>query len=156
LKELSFAGIDYDDIVGTLEREGIREVQHCIQRTSERHRRQAAADVLKAQDTSGLSSGVPPSFRATEHAGSSRAMVATGATVVGLFGAISLGICLAILRVAFHPWDGRTYRRALQVDGATLELATVQTQTSRARLLSPPARQPCRERHSDGELRDVP
>lgn len=34
------------------------------------------------------------------------AMVATGATIVGLIGTISLGIWLAILRVDFHPWDG--------------------------------------------------
>jgi hypothetical protein len=34
------------------------------------------------------------------------AMVATGATIVGLIGTISLGIWLAILRVEFHPWDG--------------------------------------------------
>jgi len=34
------------------------------------------------------------------------AMVATGATIVGLVGTISLGIWLAILRVDFHPWDG--------------------------------------------------
>jgi hypothetical protein len=33
-------------------------------------------------------------------------MVATGATIVGLAGTISLGIWLAILRVDFHPWDG--------------------------------------------------
>ena len=33
-------------------------------------------------------------------------MVATGATIVGLVGAITLGIWLAILRVEFHPWDG--------------------------------------------------
>jgi hypothetical protein len=34
------------------------------------------------------------------------AMVATGATIVGLIGAISFGIWLAILRIDFHPWDG--------------------------------------------------
>jgi type IV secretory pathway VirB2 component (pilin) len=34
------------------------------------------------------------------------ASVATGATVVGLFGVIAFGIWLAILRVDFHPWDG--------------------------------------------------
>jgi hypothetical protein len=34
------------------------------------------------------------------------AMVATGATIVGLVGAISLGIWLAVLRIEFHPWDG--------------------------------------------------
>jgi hypothetical protein len=34
------------------------------------------------------------------------AMVATGATIVGLIGTIGLGIWLAILRVDFHPWDG--------------------------------------------------
>ena len=33
-------------------------------------------------------------------------MVATGATIVGLVGVITLGIWLAILRVDFHPWDG--------------------------------------------------
>ena len=33
-------------------------------------------------------------------------MVATGATIVGLVGVITLGIWLAILRVNFHPWDG--------------------------------------------------
>src|SRR3954462_3324471 len=33
-------------------------------------------------------------------------MVATGATIVGLVGIITLGIWLAILRVDFHPWDG--------------------------------------------------
>jgi uncharacterized membrane protein len=33
-------------------------------------------------------------------------MVATGATIVGLGGVIVMGICLAILRVDFHPWDG--------------------------------------------------
>ncbi len=34
------------------------------------------------------------------------AMVGTGLTAVGLVGAISLGIWLAILRDIFHPWDG--------------------------------------------------
>jgi hypothetical protein len=34
------------------------------------------------------------------------AMVATGATIVGLAGTIGLGVWLAVLRVAFHPWDG--------------------------------------------------
>jgi hypothetical protein len=34
------------------------------------------------------------------------ALVATGATIVGLVGVITLGIWLAILRTAFHPWDG--------------------------------------------------
>jgi hypothetical protein len=34
------------------------------------------------------------------------AMVATGATIVGLVGVIAFGIWLAILRVDFHPWDG--------------------------------------------------
>jgi hypothetical protein len=34
------------------------------------------------------------------------AMVATGASIVGLVGVITLGIWLAILRVDFHPWDG--------------------------------------------------
>jgi hypothetical protein len=34
------------------------------------------------------------------------AMVATGATIVGLVGAIAFGIWLAILRIEFHPWDG--------------------------------------------------
>ena len=34
------------------------------------------------------------------------AMVATGATIVGLIGAIAFGIWLAILRIEFHPWDG--------------------------------------------------
>lgn len=34
------------------------------------------------------------------------ARVATGATIVGLVGAISLGIWLAILRISFHVWDG--------------------------------------------------
>jgi hypothetical protein len=34
------------------------------------------------------------------------AMVATGATIVGLVGVITFGIWLAILRVDFHPWDG--------------------------------------------------
>ena len=33
-------------------------------------------------------------------------MVATGATVLGLVGVITLGIWLADLRVDFHPWDG--------------------------------------------------
>jgi hypothetical protein len=33
-------------------------------------------------------------------------MLATGATIVGLVGVITLGIWLAILRVDFHPWDG--------------------------------------------------
>lgn len=33
-------------------------------------------------------------------------LVATGATVVGLLGAISFGVWLAILRPEFHPWDG--------------------------------------------------
>jgi hypothetical protein len=33
-------------------------------------------------------------------------MVATGATIVGLVGVITLGIWLAILRIDFHPWDG--------------------------------------------------
>lgn len=33
-------------------------------------------------------------------------MVATGATVLGLVGVITLGIWLAVLRVDFHPWDG--------------------------------------------------
>lgn len=33
-------------------------------------------------------------------------LVATGATIIGLAGAITLGIWLAILRVDFHPWDG--------------------------------------------------
>ena len=33
-------------------------------------------------------------------------LVATGATIVGLLGAISLGVWLAILRPEFHPWDG--------------------------------------------------
>jgi hypothetical protein len=33
-------------------------------------------------------------------------LVATGATLVGLVGVITLGIWLAILRVDFHPWDG--------------------------------------------------
>jgi DNA-3-methyladenine glycosylase II len=27
---------------------------------------------------------------------------------------------------AIDTWDGRTYRRALEIDGATVELATVQ------------------------------
>jgi len=34
------------------------------------------------------------------------AMVATGATITGLVGAITFGIWLAILRIEFHPWDG--------------------------------------------------
>ena len=34
------------------------------------------------------------------------ALVATGATIVGLIGVIVLGIWLAILRIDFHPWDG--------------------------------------------------
>jgi hypothetical protein len=34
------------------------------------------------------------------------ALVATGATIVGLIGAIAFGIWLAILRIDFHPWDG--------------------------------------------------
>src|SRR3954447_22066947 len=34
------------------------------------------------------------------------AMVATGATIVGLVGAIAFGLWLAVLRTAFHPWDG--------------------------------------------------
>lgn len=34
------------------------------------------------------------------------ALVATGATIVGLVGVITFGIWLAILRVDFHPWDG--------------------------------------------------
>ena len=34
------------------------------------------------------------------------ALVATGATIVGLAGVIVLGIWLAILRIEFHPWDG--------------------------------------------------
>jgi len=34
------------------------------------------------------------------------AMVATGATIVGLVGVIALGIWLAVLRIDFHPWDG--------------------------------------------------
>jgi hypothetical protein len=34
------------------------------------------------------------------------ALVATGATIVGLGGVIVLGIWLAILRIEFHPWDG--------------------------------------------------
>jgi hypothetical protein len=34
------------------------------------------------------------------------AMVATGATVVGLVGVITFGVWLAIRRVEFHPWDG--------------------------------------------------
>lgn len=33
-------------------------------------------------------------------------LVATGATIIGLLGAISLGVWLAILRPDFHPWDG--------------------------------------------------
>src|ERR1043166_4803080 len=33
-------------------------------------------------------------------------LVATGATIVGLAGVITLGIWLAILRIDFHPWDG--------------------------------------------------
>jgi hypothetical protein len=33
-------------------------------------------------------------------------IVATGATILGLVGVITLGIWLAILRVDFHPWDG--------------------------------------------------
>lgn len=33
-------------------------------------------------------------------------IVATGATIVGLVGVITLGLWLAILRVDFHPWDG--------------------------------------------------
>jgi len=33
-------------------------------------------------------------------------LVATGATVIGLLGTISLGIWTAILRIDFHPWDG--------------------------------------------------
>src|SRR6476659_5220758 len=31
---------------------------------------------------------------------------------------------------AVDTWDGRAYRRALQVDGATMEIATVQTGSS--------------------------
>jgi hypothetical protein len=34
------------------------------------------------------------------------AIVATGATIVGLVGAITFGIWLAVLRIDFHPWDG--------------------------------------------------
>jgi hypothetical protein len=34
------------------------------------------------------------------------AMVATGATIVGLVGVIAFGIWLSILRIDFHPWDG--------------------------------------------------
>jgi hypothetical protein len=34
------------------------------------------------------------------------ALVATGATIVGLGGVIVLGIWLSILRIDFHPWDG--------------------------------------------------
>jgi hypothetical protein len=34
------------------------------------------------------------------------ALVATGATIVGLVGVIVLGLWLAILRIDFHPWDG--------------------------------------------------
>lgn len=34
------------------------------------------------------------------------AIVATGATITGLVGVITLGLWLAILRVDFHPWDG--------------------------------------------------
>ena len=34
------------------------------------------------------------------------AVVATGTTVVGLVGVITLGIWLAVLRVDFHLWDG--------------------------------------------------
>jgi DNA-3-methyladenine glycosylase II len=37
---------------------------------------------------------------------------------------------------AVDTWDGRTYRRALQVDGATLEMATVQSGSSMAPRLS--------------------
>jgi hypothetical protein len=33
------------------------------------------------------------------------AMVATGATIIGLVGTISLGVWLAILRIDFQPWD---------------------------------------------------
>ena len=33
-------------------------------------------------------------------------LVATGATVIGLLGTISLGIWTAIERIDFHPWDG--------------------------------------------------
>ena len=33
-------------------------------------------------------------------------LVATGATVIGLLGTISLGIWTAILRINIHPWDG--------------------------------------------------
>ena len=33
-------------------------------------------------------------------------LVATGATIIGLLGTISLGIWTAILRTDFHPWDG--------------------------------------------------
>jgi hypothetical protein len=33
-------------------------------------------------------------------------LVATGATIIGLLGTISLGIWTAILRIDFHPWDG--------------------------------------------------
>jgi hypothetical protein len=34
------------------------------------------------------------------------ALVGTAATWIGLVGAIGFGIWLAILRAAFHPWDG--------------------------------------------------
>jgi len=34
------------------------------------------------------------------------ALVATGATIVGLAGVITFGIWLVILRIEFHPWDG--------------------------------------------------
>jgi hypothetical protein len=33
-------------------------------------------------------------------------LVATGATIIGLLGTISLGIWTAIERIDFHPWDG--------------------------------------------------
>ena len=33
-------------------------------------------------------------------------LVATGATIIGLLGTISLGVWTAIVRTEFHPWDG--------------------------------------------------
>ena len=50
------------------------------------------------------------------------AIVATGATITGLVGAITFGIWLAILRIDFHPWDGWVIAAIVLWSIATLAL----------------------------------
>ena len=72
------------------------------------------------------------------------AMVATGATIVGLVGVITFGIWLAILRVEFHPWDGWVIGAIVLWSIATIALLRSFVEyakpVEKARALATPAR----------------